>query len=371
MFIFFNMTFFPMFLIGLLGQPRRVFEYAQNLQALNDFASVSAFLLGASFLIFIANFVWSIFIKTDPVAEQPVELAGTRVADTDAGAVLQLRAHPRRPQRPVPLQRGGCSRCRRSREAGSWSASGASSAAERRRRSPSARPVSGDNTVTETSDVPLYTDNTDKPLFTETPEEREFELRAAVSSYWTGGRLLIGMYTFLFASLAFAYFYLKSNNSGSCGGPDGITAPTGIGWAIFAVVLASVLLAIYGQWRMRSGSLLDWQVSGWVAVGRHPAGHRPPDLAVHPAAVFPGIERLRILLHRLGGHEHHVLVGGRTGWRPTWRCATGSNGWSPRRGRWPRRPVPRPSSSGPTSSPVPISSVSWPSSAPCSGCSST
>jgi heme/copper-type cytochrome/quinol oxidase subunit 1 len=50
MFIFFNMTFFPMFLIGLLGQPRRVFEYAQNLQALNDFASVSAFVLGASFL---------------------------------------------------------------------------------------------------------------------------------------------------------------------------------------------------------------------------------------------------------------------------------------------------------------------------------
>jgi cytochrome c oxidase subunit 1 len=48
MFVFFNMTFFPMFLIGILGQPRRVFEYAQNLQALNDFASVSAFLLGAS-----------------------------------------------------------------------------------------------------------------------------------------------------------------------------------------------------------------------------------------------------------------------------------------------------------------------------------
>ena len=127
-------------------------------------------------------------------------------------------------------------------------------------------PASNEAAVTETSDVPLYTDNTDKTLFSETPEEREFELRAAVSSYWSGGRLLIGMYTFLFASLAFAYFYLKSNNSGKLWRPGGITAPTGIGWAIFAVVLASVLLAIYGQWRMRSGSLLDWQVSGWVAV---------------------------------------------------------------------------------------------------------
>jgi cytochrome c oxidase subunit 1 len=66
MFIFFNLTFFPMFFIGLLGQPRRVFEYANNLQTLNDFSSISAFFLGASFLVFIANFVWSIFIK--PVA---------------------------------------------------------------------------------------------------------------------------------------------------------------------------------------------------------------------------------------------------------------------------------------------------------------
>jgi cytochrome c oxidase subunit 1 len=71
MFVFFNLTFFPMFLIGLLGQPRRVFEYAQNLQALNDFASVSAFVLGASFLVFIANFVWSIFIKPTPSPNNP------------------------------------------------------------------------------------------------------------------------------------------------------------------------------------------------------------------------------------------------------------------------------------------------------------
>ena len=81
MFIFFNLTFFPLFLVGLLGQPRRVFEYAANLQTLNDFSSVSAFLLGASFLVFIANFVWSIFIDPKRGAGQPVGLAGPRVAD--------------------------------------------------------------------------------------------------------------------------------------------------------------------------------------------------------------------------------------------------------------------------------------------------
>ena len=104
------------------------------------------------------------------------------------------------------------------------------------------------------------------PLFTETPEEREFELRAAVGAYWSGGRLLIGMYAFLFASLAFAYFYLRSNNAGQLWRPGGVTAPTGIGGAIFGVTAASALLAIYGQRRMRSGSILDWEVSGWTSV---------------------------------------------------------------------------------------------------------
>ena len=111
------------------------------------------------------------------------------------------------------------------------------------------------------------TDTADKPpLFTETPEEREFELRAAVGAYWSGGRLLIGMYTFLFASLAFAYFYLRSNNSGQLWRPGGVTAPTGTGWAIAAIVVASAMLTVYGQWRLRSASILDWEVAGWTAV---------------------------------------------------------------------------------------------------------
>jgi cytochrome c oxidase subunit I len=76
MFIFFNFTFFPLFIVGFLGMPRRVFEYASNLQVLNDFASASAFVLGASFLVFVANFVWSIFIDPKREVQNPWESRG-------------------------------------------------------------------------------------------------------------------------------------------------------------------------------------------------------------------------------------------------------------------------------------------------------
>jgi cytochrome c oxidase subunit I len=76
MFVFFNLTFFPLFLVGLFDQPRRVFEYAHQLQTLNDFASASAFVLGSSFLVFVANFVWSVFIDPRPAPANPWESNG-------------------------------------------------------------------------------------------------------------------------------------------------------------------------------------------------------------------------------------------------------------------------------------------------------
>ncbi len=76
MFIFFNMTFFPMFFIGILGQPRRVFTYAKALQGLNDFSSISAYLLGFSFLIFFANLMWSMFISPVKAPQNPWDSLG-------------------------------------------------------------------------------------------------------------------------------------------------------------------------------------------------------------------------------------------------------------------------------------------------------
>src|SRR6266568_2030904 len=71
MFIFFNLTFFPLFAAGFLDMPRRVSTYAPHLQVLNDFVSASAFMLGFSMLIFIGNLVWSLVFARIPAVENP------------------------------------------------------------------------------------------------------------------------------------------------------------------------------------------------------------------------------------------------------------------------------------------------------------
>jgi cytochrome c oxidase subunit 1 len=71
MFIAFNSTFLPLFAVGMAGQPRRVFEYAQNLQTLNDWVSISSFFLGGSILLFVFNFVWSTVIVREPETGNP------------------------------------------------------------------------------------------------------------------------------------------------------------------------------------------------------------------------------------------------------------------------------------------------------------
>ncbi len=106
----------------------------------------------------------------------------------------------------------------------------------------------------------------DAPVLTETPEEVEYELRASEASMWTGSRLLIGAVSFAFASLAFAYFYLRSSDNEQLWRPHGVTAPTGIGTAIFVLTLAAGLLAVFGNLRLRQDLRLDWQVAGWTGV---------------------------------------------------------------------------------------------------------
>jgi len=54
-FVGFNLTFFPMHVIGLQGMPRRVADYADRFADVNLFISIASFGLGASTLVFLYN----------------------------------------------------------------------------------------------------------------------------------------------------------------------------------------------------------------------------------------------------------------------------------------------------------------------------
>ncbi|MEA2439289.1 MAG: cytochrome c oxidase subunit [Thermoleophilaceae bacterium] len=58
-FVFFNLTFGPMHLVGVDGMPRRVADYANEFATINAIISVSSFLFGLSFLVFVYNILAS------------------------------------------------------------------------------------------------------------------------------------------------------------------------------------------------------------------------------------------------------------------------------------------------------------------------
>jgi cytochrome c oxidase subunit I len=58
-FVFFNLTFAPMHILGLQGMPRRVPTYAAKFADLNLFISIASFGLGLSTLIFVYNIITS------------------------------------------------------------------------------------------------------------------------------------------------------------------------------------------------------------------------------------------------------------------------------------------------------------------------
>jgi cytochrome c oxidase subunit I len=66
-FIGFNLTFFPQFILGYLGMPRRYAFYPAEFQVLNVMSSAGASILGVGYLIPLVYFIWS--MRYGPVAE--------------------------------------------------------------------------------------------------------------------------------------------------------------------------------------------------------------------------------------------------------------------------------------------------------------
>jgi cytochrome c oxidase subunit 1 len=59
-FVGFNLTFFPQFILGYQGMPRRYHEYAPEFQVLNVMSSAGASILAVGYLIPLIYFIWSL-----------------------------------------------------------------------------------------------------------------------------------------------------------------------------------------------------------------------------------------------------------------------------------------------------------------------
>ena len=61
LFIGFNLTFFPMHILGLKGMPRRIYTYSPDMgwDGLNLLATIGAWIIAAGGTLFIVNFFWS------------------------------------------------------------------------------------------------------------------------------------------------------------------------------------------------------------------------------------------------------------------------------------------------------------------------
>ncbi len=94
-FVGFNLTFFPMHLVGLWGMPRRVYTYPSGLGwgPLNQVETVGAFVLGLGILVFMIN-AWHSLVERRRCGGQPLERRYARVGTLIAPTTLQLRSDP-------------------------------------------------------------------------------------------------------------------------------------------------------------------------------------------------------------------------------------------------------------------------------------
>jgi cytochrome c oxidase subunit 1 len=58
-FVGFNLTFFPQFVLGYLGMPRRYWQYSPEFQVLNVFSTAGATILAVGYLLPMVYLLWS------------------------------------------------------------------------------------------------------------------------------------------------------------------------------------------------------------------------------------------------------------------------------------------------------------------------
>ncbi len=74
-FVGFNLTFFPQFILGYLGMPRRYYAYPEEFQVLNVMSTAGASILGVGYLIPLVYLIWSMRYGR-PAGENPFGATG-------------------------------------------------------------------------------------------------------------------------------------------------------------------------------------------------------------------------------------------------------------------------------------------------------
>jgi heme/copper-type cytochrome/quinol oxidase subunit 3 len=98
-------------------------------------------------------------------------------------------------------------------------------------------------------------------------EDEGFYHESALNATWTGARLAIGGFTFLFGCFAFAYFFLRSVNSEGRWKGAGYVAPQlWMGTLIMVLVVVSAALHYFGLQRIKAGHKEIWVILGWVSL---------------------------------------------------------------------------------------------------------
>jgi cytochrome c oxidase subunit I+III len=94
-FVGFNLTFFPMHIMGLLGMPRRIYTYSPDMgvSGLNLASSIGAAILAVGVIVFIANMVLSLRIG-EPASSDPWGAATLEWATTSPPPEYDFAAIP-------------------------------------------------------------------------------------------------------------------------------------------------------------------------------------------------------------------------------------------------------------------------------------
>ena len=96
MLIGFNLTFFPMHILGLTGMPRRTYRYPSGMgwDTMNLIETVGAFVIALSVLVFFVNIIYTHPARRECAGGDPWDAPHARVVDPVAAARVQLRRDP-------------------------------------------------------------------------------------------------------------------------------------------------------------------------------------------------------------------------------------------------------------------------------------